>query len=195
MLVASAFDVVAETRDGDGTSWGVLLRWKDHDGRNHEYALPRASLAGDGVEARRILLDGGLFIAPSRKARDLLNSFLLLVRSPTRCQATPHVGWHGNSFVLPDACFGADEREVLLLQHASVLEHCFRQSGTLESWQQCDRVLRNWQQSVSLGDLGGIRWTVNRALLGRGRRHPFQGTILHRQKHGAARCRKRMGWR
>ena len=32
-------------------------------------------------------------------------------------------------------CFGADEREVLLLQHASVLEHCFRQSGTLESWQ------------------------------------------------------------
>ena len=135
MLVASAFDVVAETRDGDGTSWGVLLHWKDHDGRNHQYALPRASLAGDGVEARRILLDGGLFIAPSRKARDLLNSFLLLVRSPTRCQATPHVGWHGNSFVLPDACFGADEREVLLLQHASVLEHCFRQSGTLESWQ------------------------------------------------------------
>jgi uncharacterized protein (DUF927 family) len=87
------------------------------------------------VEARRILLDGGLFIAPSRKARDLLNSFLLLVRSPTRCQATPHVGWHGNSFVLPDACFGADEREVLLLQNASVLEHSFRQSGTLESWQ------------------------------------------------------------
>ena len=136
MLIASAFDVVAETRDGDGTSWGVLLRWKDHDGRKLEYALPRASLAGDGVEARRILLDRGLFIAPSRKARDLLNSFLLLVRSPTRCQATQHVGWHGNSFVLPDACFGADEREVLLLQHASVLEHCFRQSGTLESWQQ-----------------------------------------------------------
>ena len=135
VLIASAFDVVAETRDADGASWGVLLHWKDHDGRNHQYALPRASLAGDGVEARRILLDGGLFIAPSRKARDLLNSFLLLVRSPTRCQATPHVGWHGNSFVLPDACFGADEREVLLLQHASVLEHCFRQSGTLESWQ------------------------------------------------------------
>jgi putative DNA primase/helicase len=136
MLVASAFDVVAETRDGDGTSWGVLLRWKDHDGRNHQYALPRASLAGDGAEARRILLDGGLFIAPSRKARDLLNSFLLLVRSPTRCRATPHVGWHGNSFVLPDACFAAADREVLLLQNASVLEHCFRQSGTLESWRQ-----------------------------------------------------------
>ena len=102
MFIASAFDVVAETRDGDGTSWGVLLHWKDHDGRDHQYALPRASLAGDGVEARRYLLDGGLFIAPSRKARDLLNSFLLLVRSPTRCQATPHVGWHGNSFVLPE---------------------------------------------------------------------------------------------
>jgi hypothetical protein len=142
MTIASPFDVVAETRDGDGTSWGVLLHWKDHDGRNHQYALPRASLAGDGAEARRILLDGGLFIAPSRKARDLLNSFLLLVRSPTRCQATPHVGWHGNSFVLPDACFGADEGEVLLLQHASVLEHCFRQSG-LKAGSKRDH--RNWQ--------------------------------------------------
>ena len=67
MLVASAFDVVAETRDADGTSWGVLLHWKDHDGRDHQYALPRASLAGDGVEARRMLLDGGLYIAPSKK--------------------------------------------------------------------------------------------------------------------------------
>jgi putative DNA primase/helicase len=136
IFVASPFEVVAETRDGYGTSWGVLLQWKDHDGRDHRYALPRAALAGDGAEARRILLDGGLYIAPSRKARELLNSFLLQVRSPVRVRATQCVGWHGDAFVLPDDCFGADERDTFLLQNISVLEHSFRQSGTLESWQQ-----------------------------------------------------------
>jgi hypothetical protein len=39
-LIAGHFDVVAETRDPDGASWGVLLHWKDHDGRDHQFALP-----------------------------------------------------------------------------------------------------------------------------------------------------------
>ena len=39
-------------------------------------------------------------------------------------------------FVLPDDCFGADERDILLLQSATAHEHSFRQNGTLESWQE-----------------------------------------------------------
>ena len=69
ILIAGHFDIVAETRDGDGASWGVLLHWKDHDNRDHQFALPRSTLAGDGSEARRILMDGGFFIAPSQTAR------------------------------------------------------------------------------------------------------------------------------
>jgi putative DNA primase/helicase len=48
ILIAGHFDVVAETRDTDGASWGVLLHWKDHDDRDHQFALPRSTLAGDG---------------------------------------------------------------------------------------------------------------------------------------------------
>ena len=136
VLVAGHFDVLAETRDGDGASWGVLLHWRDHDERDHRFALPRATLAGDGSEARRILMDGGLYIAPGQAARNLFNSFLLQVKSPNRARATQRVGWHGNSFVLPDDCFGMDPRDVLLLQSTSAHEHSFRQSGTLESWQE-----------------------------------------------------------
>ena len=66
ILVAGHFDVVAETRDGEGASWGVLLHWKDHDNRDHRLALPRSTLAGDGSEARRILMDGG-FLLPRAK--------------------------------------------------------------------------------------------------------------------------------
>jgi putative DNA primase/helicase len=136
ILIAGHFGVVAETRDSDGVNWGVLLHWKDHDGRDHQFALPRTTLAGDGSEARRILMDGGFFIAPSQTARGLFNSFLLQVKSPNRARATQRVGWHDNSFVMPDDCFGGDERDMLLLQSATAQEHSFRQSGTLESWQQ-----------------------------------------------------------
>jgi putative DNA primase/helicase len=134
IVIAGHFEVVA--RDGDGASWGVLLHWTDNDGRDHRFALPRAALAGDGSEARRMLMDRGFYIAPSQKARGLFNSFLLQVRSPNRARATPRVGWHGSSFVLPDDCFGADERDSLLLQSATAHEHAFRQAGTLESWQE-----------------------------------------------------------
>lgn len=138
--IAGHFDILAETRDGEGGSWGLLLHWKDHDGREHRYALPRAMLAGDGSEARRALLDGGMFIAPSAGARTQFNSFLLQVRSPNRARATQRVGWHGQSFVLPDDCFGADQRDMLLLQSATAHEHSFRQRGTLQDWQ--DQVAR-----------------------------------------------------
>jgi putative DNA primase/helicase len=136
LLIAGHCDVLAETRDADGASWGVLLHWKDHDGRDHQFALPRSTLAGDGSEARRILMDGGFYIAPSQTARGLFNSFLLQVRSPNRARATQRVGWHGNSFVLPDDCFGVDQRDILLLQSATTHEHSFRQAGTLQSWQE-----------------------------------------------------------
>jgi putative DNA primase/helicase len=134
--LSGAFDVLAETRDGDSSNWGVLMHWVDHDNREHRFALPRAMLAGDGSDARKALLMDGLYIAPSQKARGLLNSFLLQVRSPVRARATQRIGWHGNAFVLPDDAFGGADDDKLLLQTSTANEHCFRQAGTLQSWQQ-----------------------------------------------------------
>lgn len=91
MLIAGPFSILAQTRDSDGGSWGLLLNWKDHDGREHRYALPRAMLAGDGSDARRTLLDGGLYISPSTKARTLFNSFLLQVSIDRKARATQRV--------------------------------------------------------------------------------------------------------
>lgn len=136
LMLASPFDVVAETRDGDGGSWGLLLHWVDHDGREHRLAIPRASLAGDGSDARKILLDGGMYIAPNQKARQMFNAFLLQVRSPVRARATNRIGWHSDTYVLPDHCFGAKDGDTHLLQTATAHEHPFREAGTLMSWQE-----------------------------------------------------------
>lgn len=132
-VLSGPFEIVAETRDLDGTSWGVLLRWRDHDGRAHDLALPRASLAGDGADARRMLLDGGLYVTPSRKGRERLTAFLTSVCSPARVTATNRIGWHQNTFVLPDACIGLGS-ERLMLQGTGAVEHAFRRRGTLAEW-------------------------------------------------------------
>jgi putative DNA primase/helicase len=195
VLVAGHFDVVAETRDADGASWGVLLHWKDHDGRDHQFALPRSTLAGDGSEARRILMDGGFYISPNQTARGLFNAFLLQVRSPNRARATQRVGWHGNSFVLPDVCFGGDARDTLLLQSVTAHEHSFRQKGSLESW----------QESVARYAIGNSRLmlAISAAFAGpligpcsaEGGGRSLQGRIVNWQEYRSARRRQCLGRR
>ncbi len=134
--LSGPFDIEAMTRDADGSSWGLLLRWIDNDGREHRCALAHGSLAGDGTEARRTLMNDGLYVAPGQKARQLFNAFLLQAKTPARARATQRIGWHSNSFVLPDQSYGGSENDRLLLQTATAHEHTFRQAGTLESWQQ-----------------------------------------------------------
>jgi putative DNA primase/helicase len=135
MHIAGLFDVAAMTRNGDGNSWGLLLKWKDPDGRDHSFVLPHELLASEGAEARRVLTNQGLYIAPNQAARAKFNAFLLQVKSPNRALSTESVGWNGNAFVLPDECIGGNTGEILLLENASQ-DHSFKQSGTLEGWQQ-----------------------------------------------------------
>jgi putative DNA primase/helicase len=132
--IADPFEVVAETRGADGDNWGLLLLWRDHDHRSHEWALPRSMLAGDGSEYRRVLLDRGLYVAPGRKARDLLTSYLASCRVDSRARAVSRVGWHDHVFILPDATYGDAGGERILLQTAAVLDHAFRVRGTLADW-------------------------------------------------------------
>jgi putative DNA primase/helicase len=138
--IAGCFDIEAATRDSDGNGWGLLLRWKDPDGKDHRFALARELLAGDGAEARRILMSQGFYIAPNLAARSKFNAFLLQVNSPNRALATDRVGWNGTAFVLPDECFGGKQGETMLLQNSTSHEHLFRQSGTLDEWQEIPRL-------------------------------------------------------
>jgi uncharacterized protein (DUF927 family) len=133
--LCGVLEVIAETRADDGSNWGVLLRWQDHDGQPHQWPMPRSMLAGDGTEYRSCLLDGGLYIAPGRKPRELLTTFLASARTPARARAVTRVGWHERVFVMPEGAYGETGGERMLLQTAGAADHAFRVSGTLEDWQ------------------------------------------------------------
>jgi uncharacterized protein (DUF927 family) len=135
VLVAGPFEILALVRDDTGRAWGLLLRWKDPDGRTHEWAMPRALLAGDGADFRRVLLDGGLYLATSLKARNLFNTFLSSARIERRARAVSGVGWDGATFVLPDGAIGKPDGERAILQTTGPVEHAFNVRGSLAEWQ------------------------------------------------------------
>jgi putative DNA primase/helicase len=136
--VCGPLTALARTRDDRGENWGVLLTWHDGDGRLHEWAMPRAMLAGDGVAIREYLLDRGLYVAPDQAARHALLRFLTAIVPEATARCVARVGWHriGNHevFALPDAVYG-DAPERVLLQSAGAVEHKFNQLGSLAEWQ------------------------------------------------------------
>jgi len=135
LRIASRMEVLAQTRDDKGASWGLLLRWKDSDHRDHQWAMPMPLLAGDGSEIRATLLDRGCYIAPSPKARSKLLDFLGSVTIPARARAVERVGWTGNAFALPDRTIGDGKDSLVIYQGPSAFDHQYRSAGTLKQWQ------------------------------------------------------------
>lgn len=128
--VCSELTVLGRTRDGSGQSWGRLLEFKDPDGRVHRWPVPMRLLAGDGLEFRATLLDLGLLIAPSPKARQRLAMFAQTAEAARAFTCTERTGWHDGAFVLPDRTLGTGDVLLQTLGEPPKLA----QSGTLGQW-------------------------------------------------------------
>lgn len=135
--VCSRMDVAALTRDQDGAGWGYLLQFADALGHAKQWAMPARMLSGDGGEYRATLLNMGLRIAASPRARTLLAQYIQSRRPDEFAQCTDRIGWHGHAFVLPRETVG-DEAERIVFQSDSQMENTFKSKGTAEQWR--DRV-------------------------------------------------------
>jgi uncharacterized protein (DUF927 family) len=134
LVICGRLEVAALTRSADGNGWGRLLKWADSEGQVHEWAMPMSLLAGDGNEYRARLLDGGLFIAPGKRARDLLTVYLQTTRTEARALCVTRIGWHGGTFVFPGETIGRSSAERVLFQTPHESEHLFNMAGTLDDW-------------------------------------------------------------
>ena len=102
LWLAAAFEVVGRLRNHLGEAWGLQLRWRDHDGRRHQWAMPIRLIARRQEEVLEPLLDGGLKISPVPAARQLLIQYLGAVEADQRAWVTGTVGWlAAEGFVLP----------------------------------------------------------------------------------------------
>lgn len=132
--VCSPLEVAAVTRDDKGKEWGRLLVFPDMDGKTHRWSMPMSLLAGDGNECRRVLMNMGLTIGPSPKARNLLSRYIQTCEPESRARSVSRTGWYERAFVLPDEVIGEPEGERVLLQTATGEVSGYGCKGKLDAW-------------------------------------------------------------
>lgn len=142
VFISAPFEIVAETKDETGGSWGLLLRWFDRDKQEHQWAMPRKLLHADGNAIASELEDAGLSVATGRRSHDLLKSLLGQVITPRRMRCVNRSGWHrtdrGMVYVLPGGeAFGPGSSGVILQSEKAIVGGGNLQArGTLKEWQE-----------------------------------------------------------
>ena len=132
----SAVSVKALTRNEDGENWGRYVEILDRDNVVHHWAMPAALFAGSGEALRAELLRLGCEIEPRREARSWVLEYLQSAEPEARARCVSRIGWHGETYVLPDGAIGAsDDGEQVLLQTQEKPDHAFNVAGTIEDWQ------------------------------------------------------------
>ncbi len=135
--VCSRLNVDARTHDQDDGAWGYLLTFADPLGNAKQWAMPARMLSGDGGEYRATLLNMGLLIHTTPRARNLLTQYIQTRTPDEFASCTDRIGWHGRAYVLPRETIGDDAKRIVF-QTDNAVENTFRSKGTADAWR--DRV-------------------------------------------------------
>ncbi len=141
IFIAAPFRVVGETRTDAGESWGVFLRWRDREGRPHQWAIPRRLIHRPGNEIAEELEHAGLSCGPDARAHDLLKRFVGGVKAPRLLRCVTRTGWHQGEaapvFVLPGGeAFGRGAADTILQADDARADAAYRAMGNLAGWQR-----------------------------------------------------------
>jgi len=134
--VSDPFQVVGNVSDPNGSSYGIMLRWRDDRGRQKQQLVPLRLFDGARHEICAQLLDGGLRIEKP-------NIFLKYIWRHSRTAVKAHLafttGWFDPArYVLPDEIVGpqlGNEAKVIYAGRSET-PHYFHASGTIEEWQE-----------------------------------------------------------
>jgi uncharacterized protein (DUF927 family) len=136
-LLSARLDVVAETRDSDGSNWGRLLTWRDNEDRQHQWAMPMELLASDAGVVRAYLMGEGLsFITPNARLRERFTEYLQTVPAKQRVLSVSRIGWHLGTYVLPDGAFVPENGQEAFFQTQAEAAHHWKALGTSDAWRE-----------------------------------------------------------
>ena len=185
--------VLGLARDPNGNGWAVAVEWRDRDGSPHRGFVAFADLIGDGYDAFRPLVSGGLTLTHDARRLKLLKAAFSGLECGARVRLVRRSGWHDDVFVLPHVTIGHPAGELLLFEGRADVAR-YGQAGTLADW--IEHVARpaagntRLVFALSLACAGPIADLPRR----RGRRHASRGRIVARQEHCDHRRRQRL-WR
>jgi len=133
-FVCGPMHVVAMTHDEQQNNFGRLLRFRNSLQVWRDWAMPMDLLRGSGDELRGEFLAMGLEL-DAHRARTHLSSYLQGVSPKRAITCALQVGWHHESFVLPDRVYGPKADDVTF-QSGDRGRDEFTTRGTLEGWRE-----------------------------------------------------------
>lgn len=105
--ICEEFAVVARSRDAEGGNHGKVLEWRDQDKVRHEFVFTSDMLSNDGLEIRKVLMNGGLQVSTKRAAKEHLVHYLNEVKPNKVARSVFAIGWQsGGAYVLPKQTYG-----------------------------------------------------------------------------------------
>jgi len=129
--ICGELTVDAITRDSNSLNFGYVLRFVDSIGQSKTWDMPAQLLASRGDEMLKSLLSMGLHI--TYEWRQEVANYICSLTPKQNLMTTQHVGWHGESFVLPTQVFGTQD----VIFRADVGGHQeYAVSGTIEDWRE-----------------------------------------------------------
>lgn len=129
--IASPLEILAMASNTEGSNFGRLIKLLNSKNEWHTLSIPMRMLKGSGDEFIELLLDHGFTF--ERKHKSLLHSYFM-VFVPDKCiKNTSTVGWHADSFVLPNKTIGDSE---IIFQASPGYSDDFKTEGSLESWNE-----------------------------------------------------------
>ncbi|VWD17291.1 DUF927 domain-containing protein [Burkholderia contaminans] len=126
--ISTPLRVLATTSNGEDAEYGRLLEILSPAGKRKKWAMPMSMLAGDGSEARGVLLSEGLIFDLNDK--NAILRYVAAQMPAARMRAASITGWSGDAFVLPDIVIGAAD----IWFQASGRTAPYASAGTFNTW-------------------------------------------------------------
>lgn len=135
--VCVRLDVLEQTRDESGGSWGKLIRFSNPDRTVKELNLLNTDLAaeGGGVIIKQ-LADAGLRSGSGDAARRHLVRYLREQDPTGRALLVDKAGWHGDVFLLGEEQIGEAEERRVFAAGAGRAPAPYSHKGSIDEWRQ-----------------------------------------------------------
>ncbi len=134
-FVCSDLRVLGQGATPDG-EWGKLIAFRNPFGVERRIVVPFRHLAGDGKEARALLLSNGIVTANDRPGRAALATLLSFAGNDALYRLADGPGWHHDHFVLPSGVISPPTRDFEVAYDQSDAQHPFSSKGNLADWQK-----------------------------------------------------------
>ncbi|MBI9081844.1 MAG: DUF927 domain-containing protein [Pseudodesulfovibrio sp.] len=135
--VSSPIKVTAMSRSLGQMNWGREIVLLTPDDFIHTLHLPTNAFSKGAADCYALLAHYGLTTGSHKFSKSRLQRYLEAAQPTRRVVSVGRIGWHGDTYVLPDRSYSPDGIEYeVVLQTTSTTRNAFNTRGTLEGWQE-----------------------------------------------------------